>query len=152
MIMVHDAATTYLEGGILHQVNNWAKTQPDGGPSALLGCGARAFDWRPKAVNGKIVMHHGSVTVDHPMSDSLDEMVSWCSTNVFSEDLVVIGVTDCEGDGCIDGVEALLLERNITWVSDCSTLDGMTAAEAFQLGKLPGGGGMIAINSCWVSE
>ena len=25
MIMVHDAATTYLAGGLLHQVNNWAK-------------------------------------------------------------------------------------------------------------------------------
>jgi hypothetical protein len=27
MIMVHDAATTYLEGGVVHPVNNWAKTQ-----------------------------------------------------------------------------------------------------------------------------
>jgi len=26
MIMTHDAATTYLKGGLAHQVNNWAKT------------------------------------------------------------------------------------------------------------------------------
>ena len=43
MLMVHNAATTYLPGGILHQINNWAKTQPDGGISGLLDCGARCF-------------------------------------------------------------------------------------------------------------
>jgi hypothetical protein len=47
MIMTHDAATTYLKGGGIHQINNWTKTQPDGGPAGQLNCGARAFDWRP---------------------------------------------------------------------------------------------------------
>ena len=29
----------------LHQINDWAKTQPDGGTGGLLKCGARSFDW-----------------------------------------------------------------------------------------------------------
>ena len=118
MVMVHDAATTYLKGGFLHQVrekravlccvcggargshvcgvcvvgcvyaapytasaqheltrsqpppsasppprtqiNDWAKTQPDGGAGGLLKCGARSFDWRPKIKSdGSVIMHHG---------------------------------------------------------------------------------------------
>ena len=54
MIMSHDAASTYLKGGATHPINNWTKTQPDGGPSALLDCGTRAFDWRPEIIDGKI--------------------------------------------------------------------------------------------------
>ena len=45
MIMAHDAATTYLKGGLLHQIYDWTKTQPDGGATGLLNCGARSFDW-----------------------------------------------------------------------------------------------------------
>ena len=43
MIHAHDAATTYLETGI---VDEWAKTQQDGGVASLFECGARALDWR----------------------------------------------------------------------------------------------------------
>ena len=52
MIMVHDAATSYLKGGTLHQINDWAKTQVDGGAQGELNCGARAFDWRPSLGSG----------------------------------------------------------------------------------------------------
>jgi hypothetical protein len=79
MIMVHDAATTYLGGGVFHPINNWAKTQPSGGPSALMDCGARSFDWRPAVINGKIQMHHASINVPTDMSKALDDMVSWAN-------------------------------------------------------------------------
>ena len=77
IIMAHDAATSYLKGGLLHQINNWAKTQQDGGPLGMLECGARAFDWRPKLKKGSLIMHHGSIDVNLPMGSALDDMVKW---------------------------------------------------------------------------
>eukprot|EP00656_Telonema_subtile_P050185 TRINITY_DN6435_c0_g1_i1.p1 TRINITY_DN6435_c0_g1~~TRINITY_DN6435_c0_g1_i1.p1 ORF type:complete len:339 (+),score=82.65 TRINITY_DN6435_c0_g1_i1:142-1158(+) len=151
MLMVHDAATTYLKGGLLHQVNNWAKTQPDGGAKGELNCGARAFDWRPALQSdGTMKMHHGSVVVDHPMSDALDEMVSWCGANGTDPmDLVVLGITDCTGTGCAEAAQKLLDARNISYVTDCSQLKGLTAAAAFKRGALPGGGSILATFDCW---
>jgi len=82
MIMAHDAATTYLKGGLFHQINDWAKTQADGGAKGMLDCGARAFDWRPEVQSdGTVKMHHGSVTIDHEMGASLDEMVQWAGSH-----------------------------------------------------------------------
>ena len=151
MIMVHDAATTYLEGGILHQVNDWAKTQADGGARGELECGARGFDWRPSLQSdGTMKMHHGGVTIDHKMDDSLDEMVAWAATNGTAvEDLVVLGITDCDGSGCVAAAQALLRARNITFVTDCAELKGLTVASAFARAKLPGGGAVLATFDCW---
>lgn len=151
MIMVHDAATTYLEGGILHQVNDWAKTQTDGGARGELDCGARGFDWRPSLQSdGTMKMHHGGVTIDHEMGDSLDEMVTWAAANGTAvEDLVVLGITDCDGSGCVAAAQALLSARNITYVTDCAELKGLTVAAAFAKAKLPGGGAVLATFDCW---
>jgi len=150
MIMVHDAATTYLEGGLLHQVNNWAKTQPDGGAQGELNCGARAFDWRPAMSDGTVKAHHGDVTIDHPMAGSLDEMVAWCAANgTDPSELVVLGITDCNGDGCAAAVKTLLSARNITYITDCSELSSLTVGEAFKKAKLPNGGAILAIFDCW---
>jgi len=151
MVMVHDAATSYLEGGLVHQINDWAKTQPDGGAQGELNCGARAFDWRPSVQSdGTVKMHHGGVTIDHPMADSLDEMVNWCAANgTDPSDLVVLGITDCEGSECVDAVKQLLTARSITYISDCSQLSGVTVSDIYNRTTLPGGGAILAIFDCW---
>ena len=151
IIMAHDAATTYLEGGLLHQINNWAKTQQDGGPSGLLNCGARSFDWRPLMDKGSLVMHHGSIKVNHAMSDALNDMVKWASAHPSVEDTVFLMITDCSGDGCDDAVASALSSRNITYINDCSELKNLMVADAHQRGKLPSGGSILAIHDCWVS-
>jgi len=100
MIMVHDAATTYLrEGHLLNKtVLDWTITQQPVGTGGELRCGARGFDWRPTLQpSGELVMHHGSVTINYPMESAIDEIVSWCANNTQPEDLVVLGVTDCAG-------------------------------------------------------
>lgn len=152
MIMAHDAATTYLKGGFFHQINDWTKTQQDGGAAGLLQCGTRSFDWRPRVKSdGSVVMHHGDITVDHPMSDSLDEMVRWCQQNTAVEDLVVLGVTHVDGD--LSAVLKLLEARNITYVSDCSELKGLTVEAAAKKAALPGGGSLLAVaDGCFVSN
>jgi hypothetical protein len=149
MIMAHDAATTYLEGGLLHQINNWAKTQADGGMHGELVCGARAFDWRPKiADDGSVVMHHGAVTISHKMDNSLAELTAWAASNGTSaNDLVFLGITDCDGSGCAEAVQRLLTQHNITYLTDCSRLHGMSAQQAFELGALPQGGGVLAVST-----
>ena len=70
MIHAHDAATTYLSTGI---VDEWAKTQQDGGVASLFGCGARALDWRPSLKDGVLQMHHGDIDIEYAMSDALDD-------------------------------------------------------------------------------
>lgn len=151
MIMVHDAATTYLQGGLLHQINDWAKTQPDGGAQGELNCGARGFDWRPSLQSdGTMKMHHGSVTIDHEMGSSLDEMVAWAAANgTAAADLVVLGITDCDGSGCAAAAQALLAARNITYVTECAELKGLTVGAAFAKAALPGGGAILATFDCW---
>jgi hypothetical protein len=156
MIMAHDAATTYLQSGGLHVVNSWAKTQQDGGPSGMLGCGARAFDWRPTLLsNGTIIAHHGDVQVAVTMDTSLSDFTAWLGQHGQAvQDLVVLGITECidptNAPGtCVPAVQKLLGLHGVTWVQDCGLLQGLTAAEAYGKSKLPGGGSMLAIFDCW---
>lgn len=152
MLMVHNAATTYLRGGILHPINNWAKTQPDGGISGLLDCGARAIDWRPIVVDGTLKMHHGSVTVDHTMSDALTELVAWAGQKgSATEDIIVLGITDCEGTNCTALAQDELTAHGIRFVTDCSTLR-LTVADAFNQFALSTGGAVVAIFDCWAEN
>lgn len=147
MIMAHDAATTYLIGSAIHQINRWAKTQPDGGTTQLLNCGARAFDWRPLLDGSKLIMHHGSINIDHDMSSALGEMVTWSVSNGKGvEDLIIIGITDCGGGAaCTTAVSDLLSLLKIPFIQDCSLMRNLTVAKAFSMSS----NGIIAINSCW---
>jgi hypothetical protein len=149
MVMCHDAATTYLRTGL---VNKWYKTQMDGGPRQELVCGARSFDWRPAVVGDTVYMHHAGNTIKVPMAQALDEMVSWANTNGTAvEELVHIGITDISGDDLPKAnamVEALLRERNISFVRNCSRLQ-TTAAAAARMATLPGGGHLLATFDCW---
>ena len=97
LLMAHDAATSVLESGLLHNIDTWAKTQPSGGLPQLLNCGARAFDWRPILLsNGTLAMHHGFVIMEKPMEAAIDEMLAWADAqNATAENLIVLGVTDC---------------------------------------------------------
>ena len=149
-VMAHDAATTYLDGGV---VVHWAKTQGDGGFSKLLNCGARAFDTRP-ALNkkGALVFHHGSVLIEHDLGDALDEIVSWSNSrgpNATSDDLILLSTWDCAGgDACNAATRTALAERNITLIDDCGALAKLTVDEAFARAALPGGGAALAVWGC----
>jgi len=148
MIMAHDSATSYLKPGgpISKEVFAWAKTQPDGGLAKLAQCGARAFDWRPSMKNGVVEMHHGPIDIPYKMSDAMDELVAWCAS---SSDLVVLGVTDCAGDHCANATMKLLAGKNISYITQCDELKGMTVAAAKARSALPGGGHLLAIFDCW---
>lgn len=150
MIMAHDAATTYLEGGTFHPINKWTKTQPDGGLKALLDCGARSFDWRPKVnSDGTLIMHHGVVDVHVPMKDAVEETLSWIkSTNASHENFVHFEIADCEGDDCLLKVTNLFSEYNITVYDDeCSDLMDKTISEVLNLTRLSSSGGSLLVTS-----
>ena len=147
MVAAHDAATSYLSSNV---INKWAKTQPEGGIRKMLECGARFFDWRPKLLkNGELVMHHSAIVVNYPMSKVLDELILWLSDNKaapLENNLVVLGITDCDGgDKCIDAVENELKLHNITFIKNCTLVHNMTVAAATKLSPLP----VISVNSCW---
>jgi hypothetical protein len=145
-------ATTYLNGGGLHPINQWAKTQPDGGLKGLLECGARSFDFRPgPLVDGKVYAHHGSVTIKKEVSQMFDEVVDWAANSSgTADDLVVIGITDASG--VVDQVKSFLAKRNITFITNCAQLHGLSAAQATENAKLPGGGAVMATFDCWRSN
>jgi len=140
MIMTHDAGSGYLGEGL---VNRWTKTQPVG-LAAQLECGARAFDARPMYKDGRVVWHHGSVTIDYEFSRSLDDMTDWLAEH--PSELAIMMISDCQGgDGCMTGVRASLAARNITDVSDCGGLSHLTLGGAQRRGALPRGGAVIVI-------
>jgi len=152
MILAHDAATTYLdpEDPVHYVVYQWTITQPSkAGTSGLLDCGVRAFDWRPRvdAKTGSLVMHHGPITVDHPMSDAVQEVVDWSANRTAASDLVVFAVTDCDGDNCTGLVQELFDSKNITFLTNCGDLK-MTVSEALEKSELAHGGHILAVNDC----
>lgn len=140
MIMTHDAASGYLGTGL---VDRWTKTQPVG-LANQLECGARAFDARPLYKNGRVVWHHGSIAVNYPLEQSVDDIVAWLSHN--PTELVLFTVSDCSGgEECMTGVHTAFATRNITIISDCDQLDGLTLGGAKKRGVLPGGGALLAV-------
>ena len=155
MIMAHDAATTYLPSGL---INDFTKTQQDGGISGLLNCGARAFDWRPLLqADGSIIMHHGSILIDHPMNDVMEELLNWVGTHKNgASDLVILGITRCSNSigkntKCVAAVETLLTNYNISVVT-VKELITMTASDATAHGKQQNGGSVIACLDCWTGN
>ena len=147
MIAAHDAATSYLKPGL---INQWAKTQNSGGISAMLDCGARFFDWRPKLKSdGSLIMHHGPINVDYQMSKVLDELILWSLNRTDSpeKNFVVLGITDCDGgSACTKATRNELERHNITFLSDCTMLSNLTVASAMSLSP---SGPILAIGSCW---
>jgi len=139
-IMTHDAATGYLGGGL---ISRWAKTQP--APFAgQLDCGARAFDARPQLDSKKgLVWHHGSDEVSHPFADSISEIIQWCGKN--PTELVLLPISACSGDGCMDAVNKALAAAGVRNLQSCGSLKGLTYGGAKKLGALPGGGALLAI-------
>ena len=138
-IMTHDAASGYLGGGL---VNDWTKTQR-GGLVEQLGCGARAFDARPALdpTTGELVWHHGDVTVERSFAESLADVVGWCRAH--PEELVILSIWDCAGDGCAAAVADALDAARIPTVAECATLANLTLGGARALAELPGGGGRL---------
>jgi hypothetical protein len=139
-IMSHDAATGYLDHGV---VNGWTKTQSK--PFAdQLDCGARAFDARPAYREDLgLVWHHGPVYVNHSFEESMEEIKAWAQQNPL--ELVLIGISSCEGDSCMDRVADVLARQAIPTLSDCSVLATMTLSGAQTMATLDQGGRVLAL-------
>lgn len=154
MIMCHDAATTYLNKTFLSaEVYDWTITQPEKvGVKGLLNCGARGFDWRPLLTDGQLYMHHGDIPVKYPMASAVSEIIDWCKANNKDEDLVVLGITSCSGDGCVDAAKQVLKTAGVSFIDDCSVLENFSVADALHKGQLPGGGHLLATFDCWDSH
>eukprot|EP00300_Choanocystis_sp_HF-7_P043183 c9778_g1_i1.p1 GENE.c9778_g1_i1~~c9778_g1_i1.p1 ORF type:complete len:361 (+),score=62.58 c9778_g1_i1:163-1245(+) len=157
MIMSHDAATGYLKGGLLHPVNNWAKTQ-GGAKDATqaislfdqLECGTRAFDLRPEVFDGFLGMHHGSVFINHSFSVSVQEIISWLAGH--PDELVVVDIFDCKGPDCWEMTVSTLSKLNLAVLPNCSCLDGATVGSIKSSSRLPSGGSLLLLNSCMVDN
>ena len=97
-------------------------------------------------------MHHAGNIIKVPMAQALDEMVAWANTNGTAlQELIHIGITDINGDNLPKAnqlVEALLRERNITFIRNCTMLQ-TTAATVARMATLPGGGHLFATFDCW---
>ena len=116
----------------------------------LLNCGARSFDFRPKLKDdGTLVMHHGAVEVDHPMSDAFEEIMTWAKSKPNAEDLVHLDIWDCENQDstgtCSDALLNLVSEKNLT-VIECDELNGgITVGDIMSQTELEQGGGHIMV-------
>ncbi|CAK0825842.1 unnamed protein product [Prorocentrum cordatum] len=144
MLMAHDAATTYAKDGSchkLHQVNNYAVTQPPGTLATLLDCGARALDLRPFMHKGTLVLHHGDVIFHTPLAEALQDLVGWANAN--PGELVIVMVANCNTDECSDATQDALTRMGI-WQLD-RDIRG-TLGQALERGKLPGGGSVLWVN------
>jgi len=146
MIMSHDAVSGEFDENRDNVVTDWTRTQGVG-LIGQLDCGSRSFDYRPYLSNGVLYGHHGGVVVHKTMRSSVVEVVDWCNHN--PDDLVVLYVTDCEGDdGCLTHVQSLLDSLNVYTISDCSILSTLTYAKAQFYSRLRKGGYLLALIGC----
>lgn len=145
MIMAHDAATGYLLSE-LNPVYAWARTQHASSTAftVQLDCGVRAFDMRGFVnKDGKFEFHHGTVEVDKDVDEALAEIVSWSNANPGLEDLIFVNSVDC--DGCGTRMDEALAKAGIYSLKDCGVLNNLTLGSAGDLGKLSGGGHVLAV-------
>eukprot|EP00055_Hartaetosiga_balthica_P009770 m.39870 g.39870 ORF g.39870 m.39870 type:complete len:327 (+) comp6891_c0_seq1:15-995(+) len=143
-IFSHDAATGYLENNI---VNRWAKTQSTTF-AGQLDCGSRGFDLRPNALGngGGVVMHHGDVIVHEQVHDAMVDVLNWTLAN--PNELVIIYVTDCEGDNCEGLVRDIFTNLTIPFISDCEALQNLTYVQAQAMAAKSNKGMPLAIFGC----
>lgn len=107
--------------------------------------GARVFDARP-AMNdqGELVWHHGSIVVNYTFVDSLNEVIEWCGNN--QDELVLMSISDCTGDGCNDAVNEALQNANVPYITSCSWFENATLANTRVEAAISNGGQLLAIN------
>jgi hypothetical protein len=149
--MAHDAASAYLDTSniITGEVYDWTKTQdaPNRDMADLLNCGTRTFDWRPSWAKGKLVGHHGDITVDHEFSASLAEIKAWCDAN--PSELIMMHIWDCNSDDanvdCNAKVREAMAALELPVVDNCSQLQGITVGQAKAMGKLASGGMLLPV-------
>ena len=155
MLMAHDAATTFLEEGLLHPIGNWAKTQPSGGLPRLLECGARIFDWRPMLLlNGTVAMHHGFDIILASMDSAVDGMLAWAEVqNATAENLSILGLSDCTCEDkstpcqCWPEVLKLLESKKIPHIASSELQKGLTVAEVVKIGERRSGSPVVSVSS-----
>lgn len=149
MIMAHDAATGYLpDNGDL--VYAWAQTQQPSSTAftTQLNCGVRVFDLRLEVHDGALRFHHGPVHIPHKAKAAFQEVMSWANQNANAEELVLLIVADCSGSSCQEALQQTLSELSIQSVGDCRQIAQLTLGSAAALGRLPGGGHVLAVTSC----
>eukprot|EP00928_Gymnodinium_smaydae_P067015 TRINITY_DN49953_c0_g1_i1.p1 TRINITY_DN49953_c0_g1~~TRINITY_DN49953_c0_g1_i1.p1 ORF type:complete len:330 (+),score=30.96 TRINITY_DN49953_c0_g1_i1:26-1015(+) len=153
MIEAHDSATGYLSSGRLHPINQWAVTQPSDTRAAVtkqLNCGTRAFDLRPLVDRqGHLMMHHGFVSVNHSLRDTLQEMLDWAAEHPNDEDMLVVALSHFSGPNCKSLTESALRSAGIPKIiTDCRELRGLTLGQALEMSRLPRGGHLLPVFDC----
>ena len=157
MLQAHDAGTVYLNvssDALAEVALRFARTQSGGSVTALLDCGARAFDWRPAldAASSALGFAHGPVFVNHSMEAAAREVAAWADAHAAeAEDARVLRVVaDC-GGACADAATAAFGRAGVPVVvgdTACAAASDYTLAAAMAASLLPGGGHALALFSC----
>jgi len=140
-ILTHDSATGYLGSD---PVDWWAKTQTVGF-GGQAACGARAFDVRPLAhADGTVTMHHADVSVGVALSTAVAELIPFANAN--PNELLLLYVSHCAGTlDCQARTLDVLNRTGVPTCADGGALAGATYGSAKAMGRLAGGGAMLAI-------
>lgn len=153
-IMTHDSGTGYLSsltsldneqklGGV---VNDWAQTQTTGF-GGQLACGARAFDLRPyETDDGDLIMHHGDIKVDYPLTDAVQEVIDFAGSN--PDELIILFLSHFDGASTAEQDSKDALSGLGVYVAACAELTNLTVNGAMVLGELSSGGHVLAMDGC----
>ena len=154
MLQAHDAGTAYLRAASAASelLYRFTRTQDGDNVTALLDCGARAFDWRPSLTGGVLGFAHGPVFVNHSMEAAAAEVVAWAGAHTQAEDdLVLLNVADCNGEACTAAALAAFARVGLPAVAGaagCAAASDYTLAAAMAAAALPGGGHALALLDC----
>ena len=156
MLQAHDAGTVYLATAadpLAEVALRFARTQSGGSVSALLDCGARAFDWRPALnASGFLGFAHGPVFIAHAMRAAAAEVAAWADAHAAeAEDaLALLVVADCGGDCAAAAAAAFAAEGVpvLQGADGCAAASDLTLGAAMAAAAMPGGGHALALLAC----
>ena len=138
-IITHDAGTGYLGS---NPIDWWSKTQSTG-LGGQAHCGARAFDIRPLSSGSKITFHHADISIDKLLTDAVQELVTFANEN--PNELLLLYISHCQGDGCNERTQQALEQIGVPSCTDGNQLSGATYGSVKKMGRLSGGGALLAI-------
>jgi len=112
-----------------------------------LACGARALNVRPAVYQDRLVMHHGSVVVNHNLSLAMDDVLSFVASN--PTELILLVFSDCTGTNCWTRTMDLLYDKGI-YLHKEDSMGQLNVTEAKRLGKIATGGSVVGVpQSAW---
>jgi hypothetical protein len=92
---------------------------------------------RPYLDDGALITHHGPIKIMVSLQDIVREVVKWKEIAENQDQVVVLYISHCEGDGaCVAQTKSLFDSMSISYIDDCQRFASLTYKQALGMNIL----------------